>query len=109
MPGVRPRAAQYAAIQAASGVFPVPPTDRLPTAIVGRGRRTASARARTARSFMTVQYTPAGGVSGARVNRAAVDGPHSHEKTPAAGTGARRTSRPAAPALPSAARDAAPP
>src|SRR5437667_321395 len=45
--------------------------------MVGKGRRTASARPRAARSFMTAQYAPARGKSGRRAIRAPRDPPHS--------------------------------
>src|SRR2546430_213105 len=60
--------------------------DRFPTAIVGRGRRTAPAPPWAARSVMTAQYAPASGMSGRRATRATGEPPHSQRTSPAAFT-----------------------
>src|SRR3972149_146765 len=75
IPGVRPRRAQWAAIQLAMGVLPVPPTLRLPTAMVGtptpqlRSRPCRYARARTRAQ---AAGAAAAGTSEARARRAEV-------------------------------------
>ena len=73
MPGRAPRAAKNAAVHAASGVFPAPPTARFPIATAGNGsrrRRNQPFSYALARALITVRYAKANGSKTPRATRA---------------------------------------